>query len=161
MDTQDFRRCYTCGCIMPQRAGGQCPSCNPHPDPEPCPESMDEDYDWSSKEIDHRGPDPEDYEESGEPILGSYVICRGREGYTPPLQDHADASVRLDIEPECYDPSLDPEDECPCGDPDCTAMYDLPENEADHHPTEPCESLNEKTHAPCGAVDNAVIALWR
>ena len=79
METQDFRRCYSCGVIMSQRSGGLCPLCNPHPDPEQCPESEDEDYDWGVKEIDQRGADPVDYEDIGEPIPGSYYLCHARE----------------------------------------------------------------------------------
>jgi len=152
----DFMRCYTCGTVLPQRSGGQCDMCNPHhaePDTDDLGDSDEEDYDFSAKPIDYRGPD--DDEDCGEPIVGSYILCHAREkgeDYAPPLQDHADASVRLDI---------DPENECPCGDPDCTAMFDLPENEADHHPPEPCESLNEKTHSKCGNVDENATRMRR
>lgn len=86
MDTQDFRRCYSCKAIMPQRSGGLCPLCNPRPDPEPSPDDEDEeDYDWTSKSIDYRGPEEEeDWEDNGEPILGSYVLCHSRPGEASP-----------------------------------------------------------------------------
>jgi hypothetical protein len=115
--------------------------CNPHhaeQDTDDLGDSDEEDYDFSAKPIDYRGPDED--EDCGEPIIGSYILCHAR---------------------ECVWVGIDPENECPCGDPDCTAMFDLPENEADHHPPEPCESLNEKTHSKCGSVDENATRMRR